>query len=155
MGSHISIHIDADTPEEFQRVCQVLAGGKLIPPPPGAEIRGETDGVSGDSPAGEVPEAKPRGRPRKYGKDQVEAAIAQAKVQEESLQPEPEPAPVEEAKEATLDSLRAALQAYQAKHGGGTDGMAKVAELLKGFKAKRISEVKKEDYQDIIDACKQ
>lgn len=49
---------------------------------------------------------------------------------------------------ATIDDVRAALQAYTAKHGvpAGID-------LLKGFGAARISELKEADYAAFVEKC--
>lgn len=146
----ISVIIDGNTAQEV--IDQMVRFVGVLPPPaPAPEVPAAENNQTEEA-------AKPKGRPRKYGaeaKAHVQAQIEAAKAQEEALQPKPEPAPApaEPAKEATLELVRKTLQDYSSKHGGGTDGMAKVAELLKSFDAKRISEVKKEDYQRIIDAC--
>lgn len=98
-----------------------------------AEGNGVSAGVA-DEPAAPAPEKRTR-KPKP-----ADPAPAPA--------PEGGGGPVEPTKAPTLDEVRAALQGYTARH-SIEDGI----ELLKEFKAGRISELKADDYTAFVAKC--
>lgn len=121
---------------------------------------GDTAVVAASIPGAE-PEPKEAATPVKDAvkrtrrtKAEMEADAAPAPAPEVAEAPKPEPvaAPVETAPsasaEATLDDVRAALQAFTA-----AKGVPAGIELLKEFGAARISELKAENFAAFIGKC--
>lgn len=103
--------------------------------PPSAEGSSVSEPVAAE-PAPAAPVKRSRMKPQIREEAEVVAEAA------------PEPAPAPESKPVTLDEVRAALQAFTAAH-----GVPAGIELLKGFEAGRISELKPEQYGAFVKGC--
>lgn len=142
---------------------------------PMAVSSAEANSVSESAEGNAAPHAEPSAAPEKPKRTRVkkeEVAVAQPGESDgstdtetsTSLQADPNTsapsadlsteassAPVSadpEDKTYTIDDVRAALQLYTGKH-----GMPKAIDLLKAYKAGRISEVKPEDYASFVKDC--
>jgi len=95
---------------------------------------------------------KPRGRPRKVIEPAPEAAAQQTTQAQAEPEVKPEPSPsgvIAPVTDLNLDDhVRPALGAYTAKN-----GIEKGVALLAEFNAKRVSELKPEQYTDFVKNC--